>query len=147
MHRITLFLACCLLACGDDEAPQDASELWSRIQTLDYRSFDRAPGFETRVPSNAPHGGNVEVFMNEAAADVLRAAAPTEAWPDGTLFVKDGFDDDGDLDVVTAMEKRAGTWFWAEWTASGESRYSGTPEVCTDCHGSGRDFTRGVTLP
>lgn len=147
MKRIAFLAVCGLLACGDDQAPDQAAELWSRIQNVGYRSFVRPPGFEQRVASSAPHGDNVEVFMNDVAAEVLRNAAPTEAWPDGTLFVKDGYEDDGALDVVTAMEKRDGAWFWAEWNASGESIYSGTPEVCTDCHGSGRDFTRGVALP
>jgi len=147
MKRIALVAAWALLACGDDEAPGEAAELWTRIQDLEYRSFARVPGFETRKPSGAPHGDNVDVFMNEVAAEVLRTATPTNAWPDGTLFVKDGFDDDGTLDVVTAMEKRQGAWFWAEWTSAGTSKYSGTPEVCTDCHGSGSDFTRGVSLP
>lgn len=147
MKRIALLAAWALLACGDDEAPGEAAELWTRIQELGYRSFARVPGFESRKPSGAPHGDNVDVFMNEVAAEVLRTGTATAAWPDGTLFVKDGFHDDGTLDVVTAMEKREGAWFWAEWSAAGKSTYSGTPEVCTDCHGSGRDFTRGVSLP
>ena len=147
MRRIAFVALCGLLACGDDQAPDEAAELWTRINGLPYRSFERAPGFEKRVPSSAPHGDNVEVFMNDVAAGVLRSDVSVEAWPNGTLFVKDGFEDDGALDVVTAMEKRDGAWFWAEWTASGESKYSGSPAVCADCHGSGRDFTRGVALP
>ena len=55
--------------------------------------------------------------------------------------------DDDELDIVAAMEKREGTWFWAEWDADGESIYSGDPDTCTGCHQSGADMVRAFGLP
>lgn len=135
------------LACGDDQKPAEADQLWSKIQAEGYRSFARVPGYPERRRSSAPHGDHVDIYMNRIAADVLATGSEVPAWPDGTLFVKDGFHDDGSLDVVTAMEKRSGEWFWAEWSAEGESTYSGAPSVCLDCHGVGSDFARAVSLP
>ena len=46
------------------------------------------------------------------------------------------------------MEKRAdGSWFWAEYTADGDSLYSGRPDICVGCHALGDDFIRAFDLP
>ncbi len=60
--------------------------------------------------------------------------------------MKDGFDG-ADLELVAAMEKRDDGWFWVEWDGSGESVYSGKPDVCIDCHASGSDGIRAFSLP
>src|SRR5262245_54149946 len=45
-----------LAGCGDDQDPDGAADLWKRIHAQSYRSWMRAPGFETRKASAAPHG-------------------------------------------------------------------------------------------
>lgn len=145
MPTWTAFLLLPLLACGDDQQPQDAAALWTKIQTSKYRSFARPAGFEQRKASDQPHGAQVEVFFNDVAKSALTSGAKT--WPEGSLFVKDGYDNDGDLDVVTAMEKRNGAWFYVEWNAEGESIYSGRPSACIKCHGDGDAATRTARLP
>jgi hypothetical protein len=132
-------------ACGDDQDPAGAGELWSRIHAENYRSWMRAPGFEQRRPSNAAHGDAVDIYVNKVVADVF-AGGPLPAWPKGSLIVKDGFDD-GDFDLVAAMEKRDDGWFWAEWDNEGDAIYSGRPSTCTDCHASGSDSVRAFALP
>ncbi len=144
---VRLFAVATLFACGDNEAPEQANAFWTKLQELDYRRLARVPGYEERRASSQPHGDLVDIYFNETAQRALQSTGPLQSWPDGSLFVKDGFHDDGSLDVVTAMEKRDGAWFWAEFTATGAARYSGTPEVCLDCHGSGSDFVRAVALP
>jgi hypothetical protein len=79
-------------------------------------------------------------------ADALSAGEAIDAWPTGSRIVKDGFDD-GDLDLIAAMEKREDGWFWAEWDDEGDVIYSGTPELCTDCHRSGDDSVRAFSFP
>jgi Cytochrome P460 len=135
-----------LAGCGDDQDPAGARELWRRITAEDYRSWQRAPGYETTRSSRAPHGNRVDIYVNEVVADALAAGEPLDQWPEGALIVKDGFDD-SDLDLVAAMEKRAVGWFWAEYDDEGDSIYSGTPELCTDCHDSGEDGVRAFSLP
>jgi len=137
---------CAVIGCGDNQDPAGARELWRRIHAQDYRSWQRAPGYETTRSSNAAHGNRVAIYVNDTLADVLDAGAPLDEWPQGSLIVKDGFDD-SDLELVAAMEKRAEGWFWAEYDDEGDADYSGKPELCTDCHASGDDDVRAFPLP
>jgi hypothetical protein len=132
--------------CGDDQDPDGAADLYGRLQSDGYRKWERAPGYESRRTSSAPHGDEVEIFVNDVVAEALAAAEPLKAWPEGSIIAKDGYED-GEATQLAAMEKRADGWFWAEWDADGESKYSGSPELCTDCHGSGDDFVRAFPLP
>ncbi|HEU4537779.1 MAG TPA: hypothetical protein VFS00_26845 [Polyangiaceae bacterium] len=152
MRRPTLLLALLALpasllaACGDDQEPANARDLYRRLQAADYRSWRRPPGYETRQKTNVPHGESVDIYVNDVVAAALDAGEPLEAWPEGSLIVKDGFDGD-DLELVAAMEKRDGAWFWAEYY-DGDAKYSGQPGICVDCHERGaNDFVRAFPLP
>ncbi len=138
-------LAAVPLGCREDDDPGGADELWTRIQDAKYRTWQRAPGYESRKGSSARHGDEVEIFMNDVVAGAL-AGPPITAWPDGSILVKDGFDDGSPL-IVAAMEKLGGAWFFVEWDPQGESLYSGTPSVCTDCHSVGADMVRAFGFP
>ena len=153
LHHILPLALCAaglgaLGACADNEQPAEARALWQRLQELEYRNFTRAPGYEMRRDSDAPHSDRVDIYINQVVADALAAGEPLEEWPIGSLIVKDGFDG-GSLDLVAAMEKREDGWFWVEWTDPGsdDAKYSGTPELCIDCHDSGNDFVRAFPLP
>lgn len=129
----------CLLACSDNQDPEGADALWEQIHEANYQGYARAPGYDTRQPSDAPHSDNVEIFINETVVDAL-TNGELSSWPEGSLIVKDGYTDDGAHKLVAAMEKRSDGWFWAEWDAEGDAEYSGKPDVCIDCHASGSDF-------
>ena len=146
LESILLAASCLLAACGDDQDPAGAAELWNRIHADDYRTWSRAPGFEERRPSAAAHGNAVDIYVNATVAQTLAGSGPASAWPTGSLIVKDGFDD-GDFELVAAMEKRADGWFWAEWDNEGDASHSGKPSVCIDCHSSGSDGVRAFALP
>lgn len=145
---ITTAALSALGACGDNQQPAEARALWRHLQEIDYRSFARAPGYETRQPSNAPHSGRVDTYVNDVVAAALDAGEPLDEWPIGSLIVKDGFAGSR-LDLVAVMEKRDDGWFWAEYVdpGSGEAKYSGTPGICIDCHDRGGDFVRAFPLP
>ncbi len=134
-------LALVVAGCGDDQDPGGASDLWTRLHDQGYQGWARAPGYEGRRPTNAPHGDEVEIFVNPVVVEALGASDPVSAWPVGAIIAKDGYEG-GDLSVVAAMEKLEGGWFWAEWDADGESVYSGNPDICTGCHESGADMVR-----
>lgn len=141
--------ALCLLAaagCGEDQEPERARALWDRVQAEGYRSWDRAPGYETRQPSRAAHGEDVEIFVNDVVAMDLVAMPAVRAWSDGATIVKDGYDG-GDLCLVAVMEKSDGEWFFAEYDGEGDTLFSGTPEICTGCHAIGDDFVRAFFFP
>ena len=132
--------------CGDDQDPEGARALWRQIHALEYRQWQRAPGYERRRSSDAPHGGAVDIYINDVVAEALAAGEPLSEWPVGAMIVKDGFDG-SDLELVAAMDKREDGWFWAEWDDEGDADYSGRPDTCTDCHRSGDDHVRAFVFP
>jgi hypothetical protein len=133
-------------SCTDDQDPEGAASLYEQLQAADYRSWARAPGYSARRSSSAPHGNEVDIYVNDVVASALAAGEPLEAWPEGSLIVKDGWDG-SDLELIAAMEKRSDGWYWAEWDGEGSSLYSGKPAVCADCHASGDDYVRAFGLP
>ena len=70
MNLIRHIVVLCLLVlglsgCGDNnQSPTEALALWERINSEDYRSFSRAPGYETTQPSFAPHGNSVDIYVS-----------------------------------------------------------------------------------
>jgi hypothetical protein len=88
----------------------------------------------------------VEIFVNDVVADALASEGLAE-WPVGSLIVKDGYADDGTLELVALMEKRQDGWFWAELDGEGNALYSGEPAICVDCHDAGSDLVRAFSLP
>ena len=132
--------------CGDNQDPAAADAFWEKIHSLDYEAWSRAPGFEVRRESAAPHGGAVEIYVNPVVEAAITEAKPLSEWPLDALIVKNGFDDDA-LTLVAAMEKREDGWFWAEYDEGGAAKYSGKPDLCVDCHQAGTDFTRAFALP
>lgn len=143
---IPLVLA--LSGCGDDQDPEGAASLLDRLRSEDYRSWQRAPGYPERRASTAPHGDEVEIFVNDVVATALADGAALEEWPVGSIVAKDGYDEGGGLELVAAMEKRDDGWYWAEWDGeTDESIYSGKPSTCIDCHASGADYVRAFGFP
>jgi hypothetical protein len=143
-----IFGAVAFTGCTDDQQPEEALALWQAIHADDYRNFARAPGYETRRAASSPHSDKVDIYINDVLQDALQAGETLTAWPEGSLVVKDGFEDNGALELVAVMEKRTNGWFYAEYfDFSGKSDYSGKPDVCTGCHSSGADFIRSFGFP
>jgi hypothetical protein len=136
-----------VVSCGDDQDPEGAKDLLQSVRDDDYTSWARAPGYEGREPSSAPHGDQVEIFMNDVVEQALAAGDALSEWPVGSVIAKDGYTDDGELELIAIMEKRDDGWYWAEYDGEGESIYSGKPSVCIDCHASGSDYVRAFSLP
>jgi hypothetical protein len=133
--------------CGDNQEPEAADSFWTRIQASNYQSWSRAPGYATRLPSSAPHGESVEIYVNPVIQAAITDATPLTEWPLDSWVIKNGFDSDDALFLVASMEKRADGWFWAEYDEEGSASYSGKPDLCIDCHSAGTDFTQAFTLP
>lgn len=136
-----------LAACRDNAEGDAAAQLLDEVQQMQYRSWTRAPGYATRMPSTSPHGDEVDIFVNETVASALGASTVLTSWPVGSIIVKDGYASSGELEVIALLSKEEEGWFWAEYDATGAPLYSGAPAVCTGCHGSGDDFVRAFSLP
>jgi hypothetical protein len=132
--------------CGDNQDDAGARELLERVRNENYRSWSRAPGWESRRPTSAPHSDSVDIYVNETVASALDAGEPLEAWPLGAIVVKDGFSG-SELELVAIMEKRSDGWYWAEYDSEGDPDYSGRPDICIDCHRRGADYVRAFGLP
>ncbi len=148
MHRL-LGLSALLAAC---QQPQIGSDFLDDLREQGYREFARAPGWETpRAPAQGgPHGPFVDIYMNDTVEEVFAAGDPLDAWPDGSLIVKDGWNDEnGDsLKFVAAMEKRDDKWFWAEYRGNDEVVAEGIEHsTCAGCHSAGSDSVRAFALP
>lgn len=146
--RSLLATALFAISCGDDQDPGGAEELLQRVRDEGYTKWARAPGYDTRRVTNAPHADMVEIFVNDVVEGALASGDGLQSWPVGSIIAKDGYDDDGTLALIAIMEKRDDGWYWAEYDAeSGESDYSGKPGICIDCHASGDDGVRAFSLP
>ncbi|HEX2877383.1 MAG TPA: hypothetical protein VHP33_39310 [Polyangiaceae bacterium] len=145
-ERAALLALFSLVACGDNQDDAGARALLARVRADQYRTWDRAPGFEQRKSSNAPHSDAVDIYVNDVVAEVLALRQHDGSWPEGAIIVKDGFDG-SELELTAIMQKRAGGWYWAEYDSEGTPDYSGHPGICIDCHESGSDFVRAFRLP
>ncbi len=159
--RLLLLAPLCAagLACdggdGDDASGSATAGESTLLDEVDgYRGWARAPGdYEVPlVPSQGVHGGFVDIYVNDVVADALLSEEDTlSAWPTGSIIVKDGFSDaEGtSLSLIAIMEKRAGGWYWEEYTADDLETpiFSGAPDICVDCHSAGSDSVRAFSLP
>jgi hypothetical protein len=135
-----------VLSCGDNQDDAGARALLARVKKEAYRSWDRPAGWETRRKSAAPHGDAVDIYVNDVVVEALLTPNASRLWPEGSLIVKEGYDD-GELDLVAIMEKRSDGWYFAEYDSDGDPSYSGHPDTCIDCHKQGNDYVRAFNLP
>lgn len=146
--RLLLAATLLLAACGSDKNTDEAGAraLLTKINEQKYRSWPRAPGYETRRKAASPHSDEVDIYVNQPVSDVLAKKLPGGNWPVGSIIVKDGFKGSA-LDLIAVMEKRSDGWYWAEYGSDGTVLFSGKPGVCTDCHESGADSVRAFGFP
>lgn len=134
-----------LAGCGDNQDDAGARSLLAQVRADDYRSWSRAPGYETRRKSSAPHSDAVDIYVNTVVELTLQQRDNSPSWPVGSVIVKDGFSGSS-LEIIAIMEKRSDGWYWAEYDDDGDPDYSGRPDICIDCHASGSDFVRAFQL-
>jgi hypothetical protein len=139
-------------AAGCEEASEGdvaaAAELLEQVQSQDYRSFQRAPGWEeARQPGTiGHHGAFLDVYVNEILASAI-AKGKTAPWPVGSIVIKDGWSDaDGkELYQISILRKDGEKkWFGAEYPRGGKATEAGTNFAeCRECHGKGADWILG----
>ncbi len=138
-------LAALVVGCGDNQDDAGARSLLAQVEAAQYRAWTRAPGYDKRRSSNAPHSDAVDIYVNTIVEATLTKSSVAE-WPVGSIIAKDGFSG-SDRELTALMEKREDGWFWAEYDSDGDPAYSGKPDICIDCHRSGSDGVRAFRLP
>jgi len=149
MKHFALLLVLGFFGCGAADKntdPEGAASLLRKVKDQSYRTWQRAPGYESRRKAGSPHSDEVDIYVNGTVADVLAKKLPSGTWPVGSIVVKDGFKG-GAYDLTAIMEKRSDGWYWAEYGGDGTVQFSGQPSVCTGCHESGADSIRAFGFP
>jgi hypothetical protein len=150
MPRQLALVTLLLTACA---AGNEADELRQQILDDDYRNaYARAPGWlDPRQPSQGgPHGGFIDIYVNDVVQDALASNEALDTWPEGSLIVKDGWDaaSEGELRYFAFMERRDDGWFWGEYRGNGRRVAAGLDDPqCADCHAAGQDSVRAFALP
>jgi hypothetical protein len=166
-----ILLSAGLWGCGGDEpesdatSPTDAPSLsptaraspatqtpatpeisWPWLSGMEYRGWDRAPGWSERLTTDSPHSQAKEIFIDPALSATIGSGAPR--FPAGATIVKEGYDGDGDLAIVAVMQRMSGDgWFFAEYRADGSVIVEGEdPQLCTQCHQGSQDGVLAFTL-
>ncbi|MBX3231114.1 MAG: cytochrome P460 family protein [Labilithrix sp.] len=134
-RRFVAIAALALGGCGQNDDPAGADDLYARVTSgAGFRSWRRAPAFPERRPSFTSHSDAVDVFVDPNMSAALDGPDIVRSWPAGSIVVKESFSSDTTT-LIAAMEKKPdGSWFWAEWDASGKVLFSGKPKVCVECH-------------
>ncbi len=155
MRSMTWIATVALVACGggDGEKGSDTgtnpnAELDAELEGL-IDGYEAWPQIEAGiVPSAAVHGEYVENWLNDTAKTVVDAGMG-EPMPDGSILVKQGYDDElGDsLKNLTVMWKTGGEWYWAQYGSDGALKTSGFElEGCVECHEGDPDQQDGGVI-
>ncbi len=121
------------------EAGIDGEVLWDRITTeSDYRNYGEWPAHAGLRPGQSPHGVWHRVYGNRTLLEALPADDATA--PEGSIIVKENFDNNKTLRSITVMAKVNGydpdnrDWFWAMFESDGTVLAEGSPGGCISCH-------------
>lgn len=150
-------------ACGFDQDHDGAKQRYRdfAIRERGYHDWASPPGFADKRTSHTLHSDAVRIYVSDEGAAAMQdcaayyrthpdptglgpyfripeGSAAATAWPDGTVFIKEGFDG-AELAIVALMHKRDGAWFYAEYDGDGEVLFSGRPDICVDCHAGAKD--------
>lgn len=150
MVRRAALLVLVLTACAERS---EADDLRQQLLDDDYRNtYARAPGWDDpRLPAQGgPHGAFVDIYVNDVIEGALASGEALEAWPEGSIIVKDGWSaaQGGDYEFLAFMERRESGWFWGEYRGNGRLVTAGLDDGrCADCHAAGEDSVRAFGLP
>ena len=119
----------------------NASDLHTMFtQDMHYTDWSFWDDVDGLIEGQGPHGALVKGFANDR---VLTASG--DAYPYGSLIVKENYAADTTLAGLTVMYKVKGydpddgDWFWAVYGADGSIQAEGKLGGCISCHRARRD--------
>lgn len=129
--------------------PEIAAELWSLIQTEDYREHWKMwPGKEALYKGPAPHGALLTTYINSIGYEAV--LKKENELPPGTIIVMENYMQDKTLEAITVMynlvpfDPQHGNWFWVKFAPDGKPMkmerdgetitLAGKVTECIECH-------------
>jgi len=135
--------------------PGDATKLYDYLKQAPYRSWKMWPGKKKLYKGTEPHGALLTTYVNEIAIKAIKSK--TGILPDGSIIVKENYDQKKKLKALTVMYKikgfspDTGDWFWAKYSPDGKVEAEGKVKGCIDCHSKKKEndyiFTGPVGKP
>lgn len=121
------------------------ASVWAYLHENEYQEWATWPEKGEMYQGQAPHGARLTTYLNGIAADALEGGE--EAFPAGSIIVKENYTPDGGLAAVTTMYKVPGynpdaaDWFFTKHLAGGEldrtpngMAMEGRVPGCIGCH-------------
>ncbi len=129
--------------------PEIAAELWSLIQTENYREHWKMwPGKEALYKGSRPHGALLTTYVNSTGYDAV--VKKENQLPPGTIIVMENYMPDKTLGAILVMynlpgfDREHGNWFWVKYAPDGKPMtmekdgetmtLAGKVPDCIECH-------------
>jgi hypothetical protein len=114
----------------------NAADLYNMFtEDTPYMEWSFWPNAEGLLEGKGPHGAFIKNYVNPKAIN-----PSGDAYPFGSLIVKENYGPDTTLAKLTVMYKvkgynpDEGDWFWAVYGADGSVGAEGKIEGCIGCH-------------
>ncbi len=106
-------------------------------------SYSEWPGYQGLHEGFSVHGAYHKLYINST----LKAALPVKdsVAPDGSIIIKETFNDDKEIQDVYIMAKIKGVdtehkdWYWAKMKPDGTEFVAGKLDMCIQCHLGAQD--------
>ncbi len=119
--------------------PASATELIRYItEEYDYRQWPLYPGKEALYAGEAPHGSLLITYVSPQT--LIAIQNKQGQLPDGTIIVKENYNQQKKLQATTVMYRlngynpEAGDWFWLKYAPDQTILEEGKGEGCVKCH-------------
>jgi hypothetical protein len=98
-----------------------------------FETWDLIPGTTAYHESHDnPHGKFGSVYGNELAIATVEHGSTV--MPEGSILVRENFNDRKELLRITVMQKKADEWFWVVYSPDGVVELAGRLNKCIECH-------------
>jgi hypothetical protein len=125
---------------GPVTPPAEPAALLEYLRTGEYRQWRAEPAPH---PSDGPHFGDVQIYVNDALFDSLSAGATVH--PVGSTAIKELYGSGPNVrgwavEIKTGDEPDGDGWFWYERYDGDVFAQSNGAGICTGCHSDGTDY-------
>lgn len=141
MKKFVYILLCLVSLVAVALAPQEKNLIPSEIlsaETASYHSWRLFPGTSPLMKGKGPHGAYITTYINAKGLSSINDGA--NAMADGTIIVKENYNDAKEFHSSVVMKKNDGVWSWGVLQKNESVDPSGIGvngqnlHNCQDCH-------------